>query len=504
MADIAIGDESVLIRALARWRERPDLFVREALGAIPDLWQEDVLQKLPTHPQIAMSCCKGPGKTCVLAWIAWWHMMTRELGKILVLSVTGATLTDTLWSELSRWYSTAPVLQRFFRMTSERVIVKEEGKENQRYIAARSFPRNANPQEQAAALAGFHGTQAMVILDEANGMPRSVLATVAPVRSEGLPDQRIVIAGNPTNQDSALGQAIINERQYWLPVEVTADPDDPKRTPRVNAEHARQQIAIHGRDNPWVLCNIFGRFPPGGLNTLISADEVLQAQRRNLIESDYKDYPLIFGVDVARFGDDETVIFPRRGKIAYPPLRMRNRDTVFVASHLSRVSNERGADSVQIDATGSAGVYDVYRNGLAQKNALAVQFGGSASADTKYVNKRAEIWHVMCEAIRQEGVALPPDVPEMVRGLSETRYGYDRLGRIQIEDKDIIKAKIGRSPDLEDALACTWAYPVAIAPKTISGLPQNLTSLIGQSMHVNGTSYDPFQRYADEAKREYG
>jgi phage terminase large subunit len=498
--NLRIGDPAVVREAIKRWREHPELFVREVFGATPDIWQDETLKDFPLNPQIALSACKGPGKTTLLSWLAWNFIVTRVDAKIPVLSITGSTLADTLWSEMALWYSKSPILQNFFTMSTERILSKERPKTW--WMSARSFPRNANQQQQADTLAGVHGESIMVLLDEANGMPRSVLATVQAIRSGGLPDQRIVIAGNPTNQDSALGQAVINNRQRWYVKEITGDPDDPKRSPRVDLQYARDQIAEHGADNPWVLCNIFGKFPPGGINTFLTPDQVMEAQKRHYNEHEFNGFPLIIGVDVARFGDDEIVFFLRRGKIAYPPMRMRNLDTVFVASHLSRVAREKSADSVMIDVSGSGGVYDVYRNMNMGGSHFQVQFGGDALQKDRFANKRAEIWSNMADGIK-DGLALPP-VPEMVHGLSTVQYSHDLKGRILIEPKDKIKARIGRSPDLEDALACTWAYPVAIMPKTISGLPESLSSIIGGKLHVSGHDEDPYERFAEEQRKQYG
>jgi hypothetical protein len=83
-------------------------------------------------------------------------------------------------------------------------------------------------------------------------------------------------------------------------------------------------------------------------------------------------------------------------------------------------------------------------------------------------------------------------------------YTYDRDGRIQVEEKDQIKARLGRSPDLEDALMCTYAHPVAVVPKTLSGVPASLLSAVQGSMHRRGTDYDPYERFAEEQKRSHG
>ncbi len=89
-------------------------------------------------------------------------------------------------------------------------------------------------------------------------------------------------------------------------IDITADPDDPRRTPRVSVEHAREQIGLYGRDNPWVLVNIFGQFPPSSLNSLIEPEEVRTAMARCWRPFQIGAAPKVLGVDVARFGDDRS------------------------------------------------------------------------------------------------------------------------------------------------------------------------------------------------------
>ena len=493
-----MSEEDTILRALRHWHDHPAAFVRQVLRAEPDVWQEEVLEAFPRDPRIVMTACKGPGKSTVLAWLVLNFLMTRPQCKVGVLGATATALADTLWAEIGYWMSKSEILQKALTMTTARIERKDDPANA--WASAKSFARTANSQEQSVALQGFHFPHCLLVMDEAGGLTRNILATAEAVLSGGL-DQHLVMAGNPTNQDSALGEAVLNQRAQWRVFEITGDPEDPKRASRVELQWARDQIAAWGKDNPWVLVNVYGRFPPSGLNTLLSPDEVRDAQKRHYIESVYSGFPKIIGVDVARYGDDEIVFFKRQGKVAFPPLRMRNLDTVFVGSHLSRISNEWKADSIQIDATGSAGVYDVMKS-LGHSEALPVQFGGKAKDDRKFVNMRAEMYWELAQEIKS-GLALPP-VPEMVKGLSSMTYTYDRMGRLQLEEKDQIKAKILRSPDLEDALACTYAFPVAVQTLTISGLPQELSSLIGGRLHQNGLEYDPYAQFAKEQERQHG
>jgi phage terminase large subunit len=483
---------------IRRWLASPVVFVREVFGAEPDAWQISVLERFPRHPRQAMTACKGPGKSTVLAWLTWYFLATRIDSMVVAVSITGSTLSDTLWREIGVWFARSKGLAQYFKLNSESIQSLE--RPATWGASARSFQRSANPQQQADTLAGLHGDHILILLDEAAGMPRAVLAT-ADAALSGKGDQHVVIAGNPTNQDSALGHAVLNQRHFWDVHEITGDPDDPNRSPRVSIEWAKQQIEAWGADNPWVLVNVFGRFPAAGLNTLISPDAVRDAQRRHYAESAYAGFPLILGVDVARFGDDESVIFPRRAKLCYPPLRMRNLDSIVGASHVSRIAIEKRADSIQIDATGGYG--SSWLDGLkslGHTDALGVQFGGKASEDRRFANKRAEIMWNLCEDIK-DGLALPP-VPEMVIGLSTQQYTYTRDGRIQIEEKDQIKARLGRSPDLEDGLACTYAYPIHVPRKNVFGGPEHLSTLIEQTVHQH--EYDPYERFRREQERSNG
>jgi hypothetical protein len=484
---------AVAIQRIRLWRERPSVFVREVFSVTPDAWQDEILDAFPTHQRLAMTACKGPGKTALLAWITWNFLATRIDPKILCTSVTGDNLDDGLWTELAKWQAKSPFLKDQFTWTKSKVFHKE--KPETWYASARAWPRQGNSQEQANTLAGFHADHALAILDEAGGIPVAVLAAAEAVLAGG-GDQHIVMAGNPTQHDGALGHAVLNDRHNWHVTEITGDPDDPLRASRVDIDWARKQIATWGRENPWVMVNVFGRFPPTGLNTLISPDEVRDAQKRHYTELQYGRFPKIMGVDVARFGDDESVIFKRQGKAAFQPLRMRNLDSLQGGAHTGRLAAEWGADSIQIDATGGfgAGWYDQLK-GMGWTNALPVQFAGKAHEPERFYNKRAEmIWEMV--AWIKDGGALPP-IPEMVMGLSTMTYSL-KQGRILVEEKDQIKARIGRSPDLEDALACTFAYPVAPAPAYLPGFGKPIQDLIAASQGLHVHDYEPTDRYAEQ------
>ena len=337
---------------LASWKEDPRVFVREAFKVTPDPWQDEVLAAFPHNQRLAMKACKGPGKTAVLAWLAWNFLATRRGAKMAATSITGENLADNLWAEMAKWQAKDRFLSRYFEWTRTRIFAREAPETW--FLSARSFARTANRAMQGETLAGLHADCVMFVLDEAGGIPDAVMASAEAALSS-CAEGHIVMAGNPTHLEGPLWRATTSERRLWHLTEITGDPDDPKRSRRVRPEWAREQIEKYGRDNPWVLVNVFGKFPPASLNTLIGPDDCRDATRRAWRAEEIASSARVLGVDVARFGDDASVIFPRQGLLAYSPQKFRNLDGNQGAGAVARKWADWNADAVFVDDTGGWG-----------------------------------------------------------------------------------------------------------------------------------------------------
>ena len=123
-------------------------------------------------------------------------------------------------------------------------------------------------------------------------------------------------------------------RSQWRIIIVTNDPDDPRRATRGDIEWAREQIRLWGRDSSWVKAYILGQFPPSSINALLGIEDVMAAQRRIVTPEEHTHMQKRLGVDVARYGDDRTVIFPRQGRRVFKPIVMRMADTAQVAARI--------------------------------------------------------------------------------------------------------------------------------------------------------------------------
>ncbi len=204
-------------------------------------------------------------------------------------------------------------------------------------------------------------------------------------------------------------------------------------------------------------------------NVLIPIDLVSAAMRRQVAPRDLVGAPRIVGVDVARFGDDRSAIFRRQGLAALPPETLAGADNMALAGHVARVIAEWRPDAVFIDAGRGEGVIDRLRQ--LGHPVIEVPFGGRA-ASASYANKRAEMWDAL-RAWLDAGGALPAS-PELKGEISAVTYAFDAAGRMVLEAKEKLKQRGLRSPDLADALALTFAHPVA--PRALTQAPAFATA----------------------------
>lgn len=199
-------------------------------------------------------------------------------------------------------------------------------------------------------------------------------------------------------------------------------------------------------------------FAAAAEDQLVSLTDVETAARRVLARDAVSHAPRILGVDPARFGDDRSVIFPRQGLQAFDPMVFRGIDNMDLAGRVAAKIEQWKPDAVFIDAGAGSGVIDRLRQ--LGHDVVEVNFGGKA-IDTRYANKRAEMWHEMADWLRAGGAI--PNMNALKLEIATPTYKYDATNRIVLESKDDIKKRLpdAGSPDLADALALTFAQPVA-------------------------------------------
>ncbi len=397
---------------------------------------------------------RGRARPLYLAWLGWNFLLTRPHPKIAATSITGDNLADNLWAEMAKWQKRSPILNAAFTWTKTRIFSREHPETW--WMSARTWPKGGTSEDQQNTLAGLHADHILFLLDESGGIPDAVMAAAEAALASCV-EGHIVQAGNPTHRSGPLYRACTTERRLWHVVEVNGDPDNPKRSTRVSLQWAREQIEKYGRDNPFVLVSVFGQFPPASLNALIGPDEVHEATLREYRDEDIAADARVLGVDVARFGDNSSVIFPRQGLVAFAPIVARNLDGTQGAEHVSRVWQNWKADGVFIDDTGGFGASWIDNLRRLGHTPIGIAFSGKPN-DPRFANKRAEMLFETVEWIKRGGRI--PDIPELRKALIETSYTFAG-NRLLIEPKELIKQRLGYSPDHFDALGLTFAAPLA-------------------------------------------
>jgi phage terminase large subunit len=265
---------------------------------------------------------------------------------------------------------------------------------------------------------------------------------------------KILMGGNPTTQDGALYECV-HGGTYDV-IRITGDPDDPMRSSRINIEWARKQIKKYGRQNPWVMAFILGKFPPTALNALFSMDELNDAMSRKIRADSYEFSQKRLGIDVARFGDDATIIFPRQGLRSFPQVAMRGSKSHEIAARIVVAKHRWEWERAFIDDTGGYGAGTIDACELAGVMVTPVN-ASSHAFDRRYYNRRAEMYFQMAQWVKAGGVL--PYRPDIIKQFTAVTYWLDK-SKLRIVEKDQIKALLqGHSPDDADALAQTFAEP---------------------------------------------
>jgi phage terminase large subunit len=441
---------------IAEWRRDPVCFVRENFNVEPDAWQKDELRAFadPSIQRIATQACAGPGKSAVKAWEGWNFLSCygdkghHPAGY--ALSVTGDNLRDNLWKELALWRARSEFLTAAFEWQKEQIFARDHPATW--WLRAKTWSKTADAAAQGRTLSGLHSRYILYLIDEAGDIAPSVLQSA----EQGLSNcewGKISIDGNPTSHTGMLYHAVKEQSGQWKVIRITGDPDDPKRSPRIDLEWARGQIKAHGRENPWVMAFVLGLFPPSSVNALLGPDEVRDAIGRGIEEGAFEHVQKRIGVDVARFGDDSTVFFPRQGLVAFNPLELRGARSHAIAGRLMAAKQKWGSELELIDDTGgwASGVIDSCL--LGGVSLYAVNASERAN-NPRYFNKRSEIYFEAAEWVKRGG-SLPEGVPVLVQEATAATYWFED-GKFRVAEKAQIKKLLnGHSPDHWEALLQT-------------------------------------------------
>jgi hypothetical protein len=441
----------------------------------PDDWQRDYLEEVGRqvrergfdgiHAVEPIRCATasghGIGKSALTAWLILWVMSTRPHAKGIVTANTSSQLETKTWAELAKWLRRC-VTGHWFRLSSGKMSMR---------VAHRDHPETWRcdaqtcREENSEAFAGLHAANStpFYIFDEASAVPDKIWEVAEGGLTDGEP--MWFVFGNPTRNTGRFRECFGRFRHRWATRQI-----DSRSARMPNKQQIQQWVDDYGEDSDFVRVRVRGVFPRAGSNQLIGADVVDDAQRREAVA--LLTDPLVIGVDVARFGDDQSVIYTRKGRDArtWPAQKFRGIDTMQLAARVAQHAQELRADAVFVDGGGvGGGVVDRLRQ--LHVHVIEVQFGAKADGLTftgeaaRCANKRAEMWVLMRDWLKGGG-AIAGD-PELAADLTAVEYGFTVDNAIMLEKKADMKKRGLASPDVGDALALTFSYPVA--PRTTGG-----------------------------------
>lgn len=413
---------------------------------------------LPQMLQIAIASGRGPGKSALLGMIAYWFISTRIGGTVLVSANNEPQLKHTTWGELAKWHAMA-INKHWFDLGALSLepqkwfaeLVERQLKKGTKYYRVQA---KLWSEENPSGYAGPHNPEGMmVIFDEASGIPSPIWSVAKGFFTEPTVNRFWLCFSNPRNPDGAFFECFHRNRDDWKTYQIdarTVKENDPK----IYEDIIRQ----YGADSREAKIEVYGQFPDQGDRQFISRDAVNTAATRELPPEDAGS-PLIMGCDIARYGDDNTVVYFRKGRDArsIQPIKWRSMDLVYSAGRIAELIDKYRPDAVAIDGGGvGGGVVDMLK--ARNYRVHEVQFG-SKSDDDRYANKRTEIWGRMRDDM---GAVAIPDDDELKQDLLGPMYKFARNGdQIMLESKEEMKSRGRHSPDLGDALALTYAVRVA-------------------------------------------
>lgn len=485
---------------IKEWRGNVAKFAWDNFKFEPDAWQKEFFDVFPSQDEkkkrIALQACAGPGKTAVLA-IGGLNALScygrkNEHPKGAAVAVTGDNLKDNLWPEFQVWMQRSDYLRREFVWTHKRIHSRRHPETW--FISARSWSKSASPEEQGRTLSGLHSRFIIILIDESGDIPPAV-GRAGEQALSNVEWGKIVQAGNPTSHAGMLFEAATKLADQWYPICITGDPDDPRRSPRVDKKWAAEQIKEHGRENPWVMSFILGRFPPSSINSLLGPDEVEEAMNRRLPLEAYSWAQKRLGVDCARFGDDRTIIYPRQGLFVGHPIEMRNARGHEIAARVIVSKRKWGSELEFVDDTGGWGAGTIDAMSLAGITAIPVN-ASSAATDPHFYNLRSQMHWLLAQHVKS-GLWLPKR-PGLKKELCTPVYWFEK-GKIRVEEKDQIKKRLKHSPDEADGLANTYALPDLPGQLDMGDDPNTMAiKMINQGLDVNRTKdggvHDPYAK----------
>lgn len=416
-------------------------------------WQYEFLRDFYTDaegkptdsPRHSVRAGHGVGKGTLIAILALWFPLTHHDSKAVLTANSQDQLRDNNWPEIRKWHSKLPEpLRDMLQVDEERLYVKAAPE--MAFVVRRTASKN-NPE----ALQGIHAKHVLYLVDEASGI-MDVIFEVAQ-GSMSTKGAMACLFSNPTRSSGFFFDTHHKLRNRWRTHVVNCE-----NVPRARG-HIEEIIEAYGKNSNKYRVRVLGEFPTSDDDTVIALELVESARKREVVKRDVRP---VWGVDVARFGDDTSALAKRQGNVLLAPVQeWHGLNTMQLVGKIvdewMKTDEDQRPSAIVVDVIGiGSGVVD--RLEELDLPVIGINVAESASNDAKYFRLRDELWFKAQAWFAARDVFIPAD-EKLVSELTTVTFDYHSDGRLVVESKKLLKKRGLPSPNKADAFNLTFAQP---------------------------------------------
>lgn len=442
--NVLVGDK------LSEWKDDPVGFVNETMGINLYKWQKTFLTAIVKYNRVACRSGHGVGKSAVISFVIIWFLFTRYPAKIIVTAPKADQLQDVIWSEVAIWRRKLPsILRDSLVIQSDQIYIDGMQKEN--FAVARTARK-----ETPEGLQGQHSPNQLIICEEASGIPEASFDVLEGAMSTK--NAKMALIGNPTRLKGYFYRSFHQDKKRFFRMHVSSEVAE-----GIDPEWLNYYKAKYTEKSNTYKVRVRGEFPTEDEKAVIPLWLAEEARYRELETSD-QFYKTIWGVDVARYGDDRSALAKRCGDRQLEAVKWwRNQSVTQLADliveeyELTKIINPSKVPFlINIDVIGlGAGVFDILNDrGLP---VVGVNVSEGSSNKPQYFRKRDELYFAIREWLETNRVSLILEDEELVNELTLPHYDVLDRGMKKVESKKELKARGETSPDLSDAFMLTFA-----------------------------------------------
>ncbi len=439
----------------------------------PRRWQEKILRDIGNHirknetmdlPEmyrLAVASGRGIGKSALVAWLILWMLSTRLGSTIIVTANTEQQLRSRTWAELGKWLTLAINGHWFVKTATslkpqqwyEELLISDLKIDTGYYYAQAQLWSEENPD----AFAGVHSSAGVcLIMDEASGIPSPIYSVSEGFFTEPTKNRFWFSFSNPRRNTGPFYDSFHSKRSFWNTEQI-----DSREVEETDKQLFQRMLEQYGEDSTVARVEVLGQFPNVDDDTVIPIELARAAVDRDV--SLTASEPIVWGLDIARFGPDQSALCIRQGNTVFEIKTFKSMDLMQLCGAIKNIYdsateiNKPSEILVDVIGLGSGVVDRLAEQGLPVRG---INVAESPASKKNYLNLRAELWFSIKDWLTRRDCRLPSD-DELIAELVSPMYSYTSSGKIKIEAKEAMKKRGIKSPDKADALALTMASSAA-------------------------------------------